>query len=71
MILQFQGVEQVFYAPTAGKIYSLLHFKKALREEAYELCRYWAGHALKNGATKTEIAQIIRNPAQHLEEPLN
>jgi hypothetical protein len=51
-----------------GKIYPLLYLKKALREEAYEKCAYWRGQALKNGATRHEIDQIIREPVTHLEE---
>ena len=67
MIIQFQ-VEQIF-SPVSGKTNSLLQFKKALREEAYETCAYWIDQALKSGATKGEIASVIRNPFQHLEEP--
>lgn len=51
-----------------GKLYPLLYLKKALREEAYEKCAYWVSLALKGGATRHEIDQIIREPVTHLEE---
>jgi len=51
-----------------GKIYPLLYFKKALREEAYETCTYWLRQALKSGATRHEIDRVIREPVTHLEE---
>ena len=69
MMSQMQGIEKIYNASAASKTYNLLQFKKALREEAYELCPYWAGQALKSGARKSEIALIIRNPSLHLEEP--
>ena len=70
MIMQLQRIEQVFCDPSAGKIYNLLQFRKALREEAYENCPYWIEQALQSGAKKSEIAFVIRNPSRHLEEPL-
>ncbi|MFH0984513.1 MAG: hypothetical protein V1882_03140 [Candidatus Omnitrophota bacterium] len=53
-----------------GKIYSLLYFRKALREEAYEKCAYWRNLALKRGVTRREIDRIICEPVIHLEEML-
>ena len=68
MMIQFQ-TESIMFAPARGKTYNLLQFKKALREEAYEICPYWIDMALKGGATRGEIASAIRNPLHHLEEP--
>ena len=51
-----------------GKLYPLLYLKKALREEAYEKCAYWIRLALKSGATRHEIDQVICEPVAHLEE---
>jgi hypothetical protein len=51
-----------------GKLYPLLYLKKALREEAYEKCAFWVRFALKSGATRHEIDQVIREPVTHLEE---
>lgn len=37
------------------KIYDLLHFRRALAEERYEVCEFWASQARKSGATPSEI----------------
>jgi hypothetical protein len=52
-----------------GKTLSLLHLKKALREERYEVCPYWVARAVEYGAAKKEITNAICYPGRHLEEP--
>jgi len=66
MVMERVRVEA--WSAKAGKLYPLLYLKKALREEAYEKCAYWLSLALKGGATRHEIDQIIREPVTHLEE---
>lgn len=52
-----------------GKTLSLLHLKKALREERYEVCPYWVARAVEHGAAQKEIVNAIVYPLRHLEEP--
>lgn len=37
------------------KAYDLLHFRRALTEERYEVCGFWAKQARRSGATLTEL----------------
>ena len=37
------------------KLYDLIHFRRALIQERYEVCSFWMDQARKSGATCTEI----------------
>ncbi len=50
-----------------SKVYVLLGLRRALREEAYEMCYFWIARALACGISRKEICLMIANPSLHPE----